>query len=78
MEIIKTSFEGLFIIQPKIISDRRGYFMESFKSDFFNTNFPHIDFVQENEKLFVYNRDRERNVIEHYNFASGLFQNITS
>ncbi len=31
MEIIKTGFEGLCIIKPRIFADKRGYFLESFK-----------------------------------------------
>ena len=34
MEIIKTSIEGLVIIQPKVFQDERGYFMESYKESF--------------------------------------------
>jgi dTDP-4-dehydrorhamnose 3,5-epimerase-like enzyme len=34
MEIIKTSIEGLVIIQPKAFEDERGYFMETYKESF--------------------------------------------
>ncbi|MBO7523505.1 MAG: dTDP-4-dehydrorhamnose 3,5-epimerase family protein, partial [Bacteroidales bacterium] len=30
MEIIKTNFEGLYIIEPKVFPDERGYFFESY------------------------------------------------
>ena len=30
MEVIKTSIEGLVIIEPKVFKDARGYFFESF------------------------------------------------
>jgi len=33
MKITKTEFSGLVIIKPRIISDSRGYFFESFKLD---------------------------------------------
>lgn len=49
MEIIKTSIEGLVIIQPKIFQDERGYFMESYKQSFIDKNFPDFKFIQENE-----------------------------
>lgn len=49
MEIIKTSIEGLVIIQPKVIEDERGYFMESYKASFIKDNFPDIHFIQDNE-----------------------------
>jgi len=54
MEIIKTSIEGLVIIQPKVFEDERGYFMESFKKNFIEENFPDIHFVQDNESKSSY------------------------
>jgi dTDP-4-dehydrorhamnose 3,5-epimerase len=54
MEIIKTSIEGLVIIQPKVFEDERGYFMESYKDSFIKDNFPDIHFVQENESKSSY------------------------
>ena len=37
MEILKTDIEDLFILEPKIFSDNRGYFYESYnKNNFIN------------------------------------------
>lgn len=54
MEIIKTSIEGLVVIQPKVFGDERGYFMESFKENFIKENFPEIHFIQDNESKSSY------------------------
>ena len=54
MEIIKTSIEGLVIIQPKVFEDERGYFMESYKENFIKDNFPDIHFIQDNESKSSY------------------------
>ena len=54
MEKIKTSIEGLVIIQPKVFKDERGYFMESFKESFIKENFPDIHFIQDNESRSTY------------------------
>ena len=54
MEIIKTSIEGLVIIQPKVFEDERGYFMESYKESFIKENFPDIHFIQDNESKSCY------------------------
>ena len=54
MEIIKTSVEGLVIIQPKVFEDERGYFMESYKESFIKENFPNINFIQDNESKSSY------------------------
>ena len=49
MQIVKTNIDGLVLLKPHIYKDFRGYFMESFKLDFFNKYFPDINFIQENE-----------------------------
>ncbi len=49
MEILKTKIEGLFIIKPKVFSDDRGYFFESFRLDKFRELGIDFDFVQDNE-----------------------------
>lgn len=54
MEIVKTSIEGLVIIQPKVFEDERGYFMESYKESFIKENFPVIHFIQDNESKSSY------------------------
>lgn len=54
MEIIKTSIKGLVIIEPKVFTDERGYFMESYKESFIEENFPNIHFIQDNESKSSY------------------------
>ena len=49
MKYIETEIAGLWIIEPKVLSDSRGYFMESFKQEVFNQNVGKVDFIQENE-----------------------------
>ena len=36
MEVIKTNIEGVVIIKPRIFTDERGYFFESFSERDFN------------------------------------------
>ena len=54
MEIVKTSIEGLVILQPRVFEDERGYFMESYKESFIKENFPDIHFIQDNESRSTY------------------------
>lgn len=54
MEIIKTEIEGLLIIEPKIFSDARGYFFESFSQREFEEKVGPIHFVQDNESMSTY------------------------
>lgn len=49
MEFIKTDIEGVFIIEPKVFNDARGYFMEAWKQSEFNENVGKVDFIQDNE-----------------------------
>jgi dTDP-4-dehydrorhamnose 3,5-epimerase len=49
MEFIKTDIEGVFIIEPKVFNDARGYFMEAWKQSEFNEHVGRIDFIQDNE-----------------------------
>ena len=55
MEIIKTAIEGVWIIEPRVFADARGYFFESFNArEFAEKTGLDIDFVQDNESLSRY------------------------
>lgn len=54
MEVIKTAIGGLFIIEPKIFKDSRGYFFESFNQKEFEEKIGPIKFVQDNESMSSY------------------------
>lgn len=48
-KFISTEIDGVYIIEPTIFGDQRGYFMESYhKKDFFEAGLT-MDFVQDNE-----------------------------
>ena len=49
MKFIKTEIPDLFIIEPSIFGDHRGYFLESFNLGKFEENVGTIKFVQDNE-----------------------------
>ena len=51
MEFEKTTIEGLFIIKPRIFSDERGYFYESYNKAIFEKNGLDLDFIQDNQSL---------------------------
>tara|TARA_B100001123_G_C15334616_1_gene1032360 strand:+ start:4554 stop:5087 length:534 start_codon:yes stop_codon:yes gene_type:complete len=48
MKIINTPMEGLFVIQPEIFEDERGFFLESFNKQRFGKNRIKDEFVQDN------------------------------
>lgn len=49
MDYRETKIKGVYVIEPKVFTDNRGYFMESFKQQEFEENVCSIDFIQENE-----------------------------
>ena len=52
MNFIATKLEGCFIIEPKIITDERGYFMESFNERTFQKGVgQEVHFVQDNQSF---------------------------
>lgn len=54
MNVIRTSIDGVVIIEPRIFEDSRGYFFESFSQREFNEKVRPINFVQDNESKSSY------------------------
>ena len=54
MDIIKTEIEGVLIIEPKVFSDKRGYFFESFSQREFEQKVSETLFLQDNESKSTY------------------------
>ncbi len=52
MNFIPTKLEGCFVIEPKVIRDARGYFMESFNEKTFQIGVGNeVHFVQDNQSF---------------------------
>ena len=49
MNFIKTEIEGVYIIEPKVFGDNRGYFFESYNEKEFRENGLDYTFVQDNQ-----------------------------
>ena len=54
MNVIKTSIDGVIIIEPRIFKDTRGYFFESFNQEEFEEKVCCTKFVQDNESKSSY------------------------
>lgn len=48
MEVISTAIPDVKIIKPKIFGDERGFFMETFRHDWFKVHCANVNFVQDN------------------------------
>ncbi len=54
MNYRNTNIQGVFIIEPRVFPDARGYFFEAFKQSEFDEHIGHVDFVQDNESKSSY------------------------
>ena len=54
MEFKKTDIEGVYVIEPRVFNDARGYFFEAWKKAEFESNIGHVDFIQDNESKSGY------------------------
>lgn len=62
----KTDIEGLLVIEPKVFTDTRGYFMETYSTKDFDTILQGIRFVQDNESM------SSKGVIRGLHFQKGF------
>ena len=51
MQVEKTEFDGLLIVQPKIFKDERGLFFESWNESEFKRYGINISFIQDNQSV---------------------------
>ena len=54
MEYKKTNIEGVYIIEPRVFNDSRGYFFEAWKKEEFEANIGKVDFIQDKESKSSY------------------------
>ncbi|GAB4202233.1 MAG: dTDP-4-dehydrorhamnose 3,5-epimerase [Bacteroidia bacterium] len=67
MKIIETSLTGLYIIEPKVFKDERGYFYESYNQKIFSDAGIKDVFVQDNQSL------SQKNVVRGLHFQHPPF-----
>lgn len=49
MTYIETEIDGVWLIEPRVLGDERGYFMEAFKEEEFRAHVGDVHFIQDNE-----------------------------
>ncbi len=54
MIFTKTKLEGVYILTPRVFTDTRGYFFESYNQKEFEQNGLHYNFVQDNQSFSSY------------------------
>lgn len=51
MKLIETGFKGLYILEPTVFKDNRGYFMESFNAKTLSNAGLEANFIQDNQSF---------------------------
>ncbi|MBO4612486.1 MAG: dTDP-4-dehydrorhamnose 3,5-epimerase [Bacteroidaceae bacterium] len=54
MDYIMTEIEGVWILEPRVFGDSRGYFMETWQQSDFERHIGTINFIQDNESKSTY------------------------
>lgn len=55
MEYLKTEIDGVYVLEPRVFRDARGYFFESWRQADFNQHIGrHVEFIQDNESKSSY------------------------
>ena len=54
MDYKETEIKGVYVIEPRVFNDARGYFMEAWKQEEFNAHVGHVEFIQDNESKSSY------------------------
>lgn len=54
MNFIEQYIPGVWVIEPRVFADQRGYFMESYKQSLFNKHIGKVHFIQDNESKSTY------------------------
>ena len=49
MEFKETAIKGVYVIEPRVFNDARGYFFEAWKQAEFEEHIGKVNFVQDNE-----------------------------
>ena len=68
MDVIKTAIEGCLLLKPKLVTDSRGYFMESYNERSFDAAVgTEVRFVQDNQSF------SQRGVVRGLHYQTGAF-----
>lgn len=54
MKFTEQRIKGVWVIEPVVFDDPRGYFMESYKEEEFRKNIGDVNFIQDNESCSSY------------------------
>lgn len=67
MEFIEQAIPGVWVLEPKVFQDARGYFMETYRQEDFDRHVGKVNFVQDNESK------SQKGVLRGLHFQKGEF-----
>lgn len=67
MEYKQTDIEGVYVIEPRVFADARGYFMEAWKQSDFDEHIGKVSFIQDNESM------SQRGVLRGLHYQKGEY-----
>lgn len=67
MKFTEQKIKGVWVIEPKVYNDERGYFMESYRKETFDQYIGKTDFIQDNESKST------RGVLRGMHYQTGEF-----
>ncbi len=67
MEVRKTPLEGVYELYPKVFKDDRGYFLETYRKDFFEKHALITDWKQDNQSF------SEKGIVRGLHFQKGAY-----
>lgn len=67
MNFVEQAIPGVWVIEPKVFNDARGYFMETYRKELFEQHIGKVEFVQDNESK------SSRGVLRGLHFQKGQF-----
>jgi dTDP-4-dehydrorhamnose 3,5-epimerase len=74
MIFTKTELEGVYILEPRVFTDSRGYFFESYNEQEFQKNGLNYTFVQDNQSFSKYGTIRGLHFQKEYPLVQGLIR----
>lgn len=54
MNYIETEIQGVYVLEPRVFQDARGYFVETWNQEDFDKHVGHVTFIQDNESKSSY------------------------
>lgn len=67
MKFTEQNIKGVWTIEPRVFTDERGYFMESYRKDAFEEHIGRVEFIQDNESKST------RGVLRGLHYQSGEY-----